>query len=76
MKHAVGDEVKIKSLKWYNSLKKNEDGDAYIPNDNDWFLIEMKRYCGETATITVLTNGYYHIDLDKFWHWTDEMFED
>lgn len=77
----VGTRIKIKSKKWYNTLKSS----CGIPN---WkihfgFNSDMSEYCGKTGIITrayynSCSNCYdYSLDLDKGrWHWSEDMFEE
>lgn len=73
MKHKVGDKVRIKSREWYEK-NKNTSGDILC--GGTFFVEDMERYCGETATITSVDKTYnINIDDNEF-NWTDEMFED
>lgn len=76
MKYKVGDKVRIKSEKWYNS-NKNDFGSVELTVDN--FVYGMAKYCGMEAKIVgFIGNGNeYLIDIDdRYWYWTDDMFED
>lgn len=79
MKYKVGDKVRIKSEKWYNS-NKNAFGSVELTVDN--FVYEMAKYCGMDAKIAAFNDrddreDKYTIDIDNGeWAWTDEMFED
>ena len=72
MKHKVGEEVRVKSLDWYNKNK-----------DENWDIIScgftklMSEYCGMTATIRRVSDSYYKIDIDNGnFFWNENMFED
>lgn len=73
MKHKIGDKVRIKSREWY---EKNKNASGDILCGETFFVEDMERYCGETATITSIDKTYnINIDDNEF-NWTDEMFED
>lgn len=73
MKYKVGDKVRIKSKEWY---EKNKNASGDILCGGTFFVEDMERYCGETATITSIDKTYnINIDDNEF-NWTDEMFED
>lgn len=77
MKYKIGDKVKIKSLEWYNSLKKDSDNDVYLEECDNYIAEGMIDYLGKTAIIECVDSNQYWIDLDNGkWRWTDEMFED
>lgn len=75
MKYKVGDKVRVKSLDWYNSNKEYYDN--RVCGGNLYFVNNMTKYCGKEATIIEVINDFYHIDLDnKYWKWSDYMFEE
>ena len=77
MKYKVGDKVRIKSLKWYNSANKDEFGS--IRNDESYFIFLelMVKYAGKEAIITEKNESYYSIDIDRGrFAWDDWMFEE
>lgn len=76
-KYKVGDNVRVKSLEWYEN-NKDEYGD--IKSSSDSFRKDMSLYCGKSATITDTNIGYkhvgYHIDIDNgYWCWSEEFLE-
>ena len=76
MKHNVGDKVKIKSLEWYNGLKKDSYGDVYLEKCDDYIVSDMVDFLGKIAIIESVSPNYY-IDLDNgAYNWYDEMFEE
>lgn len=77
MKYKVGDRVKIKSLEWYNSLKKDSDGDVYLEECHNYMVSGMADILGKTAIIEDTSSKFYNINLDNGkWLWNDEMFEE
>lgn len=64
MKYKIGDKVRIKPLEEFIHVKGiNSNG-------------LMDKYCGRIATICCVSDRYYQIDIDdKFWCWSDDMFE-
>ena len=73
MKFKVGDKVRVKSIGWYNSKKKDY---GFTINDI-LFDNEMSEYCGRLAAIEKLGESYYKIDIDNGeWFWYDWMLED
>lgn len=73
-KYRVGDRVKVRS---WDSMKKEfgTDGCGCIKVPCI-FTPEMKKFCGEVVTITHVTcNGYYLIDKERGWTFSDGMFE-
>lgn len=73
MKHKVGDVVRIKSLDWYN---ENKGECSEFLAGTQFFVEDMKEYCGMQAIITYAYGHCYLIDIDKkIYFWTDEMFE-
>lgn len=72
-KYKVGDKVRIKSLKWYNS-NKNKKGE--IVKDSMALVKEMSKYCGEEFEISYcFFTGIYLLEGNN-WFWSDWMFED
>lgn len=73
MKYKVGDKVRIKSIDWYYD-NRNERND--VKCDNEYFVIDMVKYCGEIVTIlSVLSTSYRIKEDDSIFNWTDEMIE-
>lgn len=61
----VGDLVRIKE--WYEMEKEfilDSDGDIQI-DDCNWFTINMKKFCGEIATITSIIDDYIELNLKE-----------
>jgi hypothetical protein len=85
--YKVGDEVKIKSLKWYDiNIRKGIDGDIY---KGVTFTESMSNYCGLIFTIVEVDNSFeeeeiikegsvYRLDLgeEEDWCWQAFMFEE
>ena len=79
MKYKVGDEVRIKSLDWYN---ENKDNYGVIYAGNGFCFWEyMVRHCGEIMKIAIVkvdpedsNKGYYFMETSEE-KWTDEMIE-
>lgn len=71
MKYKVGDRVKIR--------KDLVIGNAY---GSEIFVKDMEYYKGNMATIIAICGDTYRINIDnnnvqdRYWHWTDEMFEE
>jgi hypothetical protein len=67
MNHKVGDMVRIRSKEWIDAHDNLLSSGA--------FIVPMFEYAGKMATITMVTQDSYHLDIDncKYW-WTDEMF--
>ena len=71
MKYKVGDRVKIRE-------------DLVVGNTYgaEVFVKDMEHYKGNMATISAICGDTYRINIDnddipeRYWHWTDEMFED
>ena len=66
MKYKVGDKVKIRE-------------DLVVDNKYgvDTYVDDMEQYKGKIATVIRITdNNKYKLDVDSYWCWTDEMFED
>ena len=81
MKYKAGDKVKIKSLEWYNSADKNEDG--HIEGYNGvLFTMGMTKYCGCDAKIIEVRSSsewkeFAKLDIDGCdWYWYDWMFDE
>ena len=81
MEYKVGDKVRIKSLEWYKSADKNEDG--HIEGYNGvLFTMGMTKYCGCDAKIIEVRSssewkGFAKLDIDGCdWSWYDWMFEE
>ena len=79
MKYKVGDNVRIKSLDWYNENKDNY-GSIYAGN-GFCFWKSMARLCGEIMKITSVkvdpedsNKGYYFMENSEE-KWSDEMIE-
>lgn len=69
MKYKIGDKVRVK-----RELKEGDDFDIYVSE-------EMAKYAGKIVTIAKITKAYdsnlrYEIEGDRFWTWTEDMFED
>lgn len=69
MKYKIGDKVRVK-----RELKEGDDFDIYVSE-------EMAKYAGKIVTIAKETKCYgnntrYEIKEDRFWNWTEDMFED
>lgn len=73
MKYKVGDQVKIKSLDWYNK-NKNKDGIVGCGNAN--FIPDMVIYCGDILTIYDVNEdlSYYYMKGSRY-AFRDEMIE-
>ena len=73
MKYKVGDQVKIKSLDWYNK-NKNKDGIVDCGNAN--FIPDMVIYCGYILTIYDVNEdlSYYYMKGSRY-AFRDEMIE-
>lgn len=73
MKYKVGDKVRIKPKKWFESQKRSICGRLMIGGVE--FVDDMKKYCGLDAIVT--KDGYYYcLDIcsDNI-NWSEEMFE-
>ena len=72
MKYKKGDEVKVKSLDWYNT---NKDSMGFVYCGFHLFDEKMSHFCGQVMTIQSITNlGVISIEGDNH-YWTDEMIE-
>ena len=81
MKYKVGDKVRIKSLEWYKSAKKNKGG--HIENSSGvLFNAEMAIYCGCNAEIIEVRHSsegqeFFKLDIDDGnWSWYNWMFDE
>lgn len=75
MKYKVGDKVRIKSLEWYKSAYKDNDGDIKC-DGHSYFFNTMQEFCGEVMTIEHAYGLHYSMVEDVYgWHWDDEMIE-
>jgi len=74
MKHKVGDQVKIKSLDWYN---ENKDEYGYVRCTDSLFTPEHAKYCGCEFTISHITEFRIpsYVMESNGHEWTDEMIE-
>lgn len=74
LKYKVGDQVKIKSLDWYNE-NKDEDGDVFCGEYD--FVDLMTKFCGKVVTIeNCYEHDCYTIKEDnEGFVFTGEMFE-
>ena len=79
MKYKVGDEVTIRSQKWY---EENKDYHGFV-NVPFLFIPEMVMYCGETHKITYVGKReykykgvpFYMLEGCEDWSFSEEMFE-
>ena len=75
MKYKKGDRVRIKSLEWYKSTYKDDDGDIKC-DGHSYFFNAMQEFCGEVVTIEQAYGLHYSIVEDVYgWQWTDDMIE-
>lgn len=72
LKFKVGDKVRVKSLEWYNSEKKNERGTI---EEGASFTKEMSALCGSVLTIDDKGNSLYVV-YENSYYWQDWMLED
>ena len=69
-KYKVGDRVKIISREYVNSLPKKGQELKYH------FAVNMRKYCGKTATIKAAEEDLYILDIDHgCYNWCSDMFE-
>lgn len=69
-KYKVGDRVKIISREYVNSLPKKGQELKYH------FAVNMRKYCGKTATIKMAEEDLYILDIDHgCYNWCSDMFE-
>lgn len=74
----VGDKVRVKSQKWYDSCEKDFAGGINI---GCYFAVEMVEYLGEIVTIskTWKTDSdecrYEILEDSGVWEWCEEFFE-
>lgn len=82
LEYRVGDKVRIKSRKWYNSLNRNGIIDSEIVAFG--FNTDMSKQCGRIGIITrVIDCNYrgkkrkkYFLNIDSGrWSWNEEMFD-
>ena len=74
MKYKVGDEVRIKSLDWYNENKSKSHGT--VACGCKYFDYDMREWCGKTMTILTAYQTCYIMQEDGAKDlWTDEMIE-
>ena len=83
MNYRVGDKIRIKSKKWYNSLK-NFIGSIDSEIVDFGFNIYMSKQCGKIGIITNVVDTIYRgkkikkyfLNLDDgMWTWGKDMFE-
>ena len=69
-KYKCGDRVKIISREYVNSLPKKGQELKYH------FAVNMRKYCGKTATIKMAEEDLYILDIDHgCYNWCSDMFE-
>ena len=76
-KYKIGDNVRVKSIGWYNDNKDYYGGVA-IGDKKPKFTYDMSKYCGQVLTVDDLSEyegEYYMIEDDGKYVWADEMFE-
>lgn len=71
LKFKVGDKVRVKSLKWYDS-EKNSNGNIM---KGRIFTDDMIEYCGQILTIEAVCGDYYEVEGNSN-YWQDWMLED
>lgn len=71
MKYKIGNKVKVKSIKWYND---NKDDDDCIYCNGIRFIPFMSMLCDCILTIKTIDQGFYHVE-ENLWAWTEDMFE-
>lgn len=71
MKYKVGDQVRIKSIHWYNK-NKNEKGTVSLKHFD--FVRDMAVYCGEVLIVESVCSYSYYMKGTSF-SFTDEMIE-
>ena len=68
MIYQVGPSLKIKE-----GLVEGRYGDS---SNRVYFNPEMEKYCGLEATVVVINDNKYELDIDDGdWHWTDDLVE-
>lgn len=73
LKYKAGDQVRIKSLDWYN---KNIKNNGIIICGSESFTHPMSHFCDKVVTIvTIQDDRYIILEDDGDWYWTDEMIE-
>lgn len=74
MKFKVGDEVRIKSIQWYNENKN--DKDEVVTAQGSTFYKRMVRFCGDSKVIKGVYGTFYKLEGDLFSdNWNDDMIE-
>ena len=76
-KYKIGDEVRVKSIGWYND-NKDYYGSVAIGDKKPKFTYAMSKYCGQVLTVDDLSEydgEYYMVEDDGVHVWADEMFE-
>lgn len=74
MKYKEGDTVRVKSKAWFDMQKKNKDGHVTDKVTSRVFAKQMRGYCGEDFTISLVAYDYYKLNGNG-WHWEDWMLE-
>lgn len=72
MRYKVGDQVKVKSIDWYNK-NKNKNGEVVC--GDHVFTGSMALCCGEVLTIEKIASDNSYFMKDEAYWWTDDMFE-
>lgn len=75
MKYKVGDNVRIKSMAWFDAQKKDEYG--FIRHES-WgcFNLRMTEFLGMQAKVTQVGDYAYRLNVDnESWQWADWMLE-
>ena len=80
MKYKIGQQVRIKSLDWYEKNKTNGVVELIDNDDRGYNFIEaMSAYCGRVMTITNVIisdcSSYEMVEDNKAYFWTDDMIE-
>ena len=76
-KYKIGDEVRVKSIGWYND-NKDYYGSVAIGDKKPKFTYAMSKYCGQVLTVDDISEyegEYYMVEDDGVHVWADEMFE-
>ena len=78
LKYKVGDQLMVRSRKWYNSCKDMSGCVrliGYTESEFD-FIEDMAQYCGTVVTVSNVYRDFFSIKEDnERWYWTDEMIE-
>lgn len=83
LEYRVGQKVRIKSKKWYDSLK-NYNGDITSDKVTFGFNTDMAKLCGKIGIITDAIDTFYRdkfvkkyfLDIDDGkWKWSEDMFD-